>query len=524
MRKYEITGMSCAACQARVEKAVSNVEGVESCSVSLLTNSMGVSGSAEDKDIIEAVEKAGYGASVFGGGSSDGSAKGMDSKSAMEEALRDKESPVLVRRFVSSVVVLIILMYYSMGHMMWGWPVIFPIFENQVALATLEMLLAIIVMIINKKFFVSGFTSLFHGAPNMDTLVAMGSTASFGYSLVVLFLMIDAMGRGDMDLVMHHSMNLYFESAAMIPTLITIGKLLEAKSKGRTTDALKSLMKLSPKEAVIEKNGSETVVPIEDVKPGDIYILKAGDIVPVDGEIVSGNSALNEAALTGESIPVDKAEGDSVSAGTINTNGYLRCRATRVGEDTTLSQIIQMVSDAAATKAPLARIADKVSSVFVPVVITIAVITFVVWMIMGRDVSFSIARAISVLVISCPCALGLATPVAIMVGNGMGAKHGILYKTAEALEGAGRVGVVVLDKTGTITKGAPGVTDVDVADGITEDEFLKLAYSLEKMSEHPLAKAVVEYVEEKPNGLHNAGAVRLSNFETMPGAGVRGTD
>ena len=524
MRKYEITGMSCAACQARVEKAVSNVEGGESCSVSLLTNSMGVSGSAEDKDIIDAVEKAGYGASVFGGGSSDGSAKGMDSKSAMEEALRDKESPVLVRRLVSSVAVLIILMYYSMGHMMWGWPVIFPIFENHVALATLEMLLAIIVMIINKKFFVSGFTSLFHGAPNMDTLVAMGSTASFGYSLVVLFLMIDAMGRGDMDSVMHHSMNLYFESAAMIPTLITIGKLLEAKSKGRTTDALKSLMKLSPKEAVIEKNGSETVVPIEDVKPGDIYILKAGDIVPVDGEIVSGTSALNEAALTGESIPVDKAEGDSVSAGTINTNGYLRCRATRVGEDTTLSQIIQMVSDAAATKAPLARIADKVSAVFVPVVMTIAVITFVVWMIMGRDVSFSIARAISVLVISCPCALGLATPVAIMVGNGMGAKHGILYKTAEALEGAGRVGVVVLDKTGTITKGAPGVTDVDVADGITEDEFLKLAYSLEKMSEHPLAKAVVEYVEEKLNGLHNADAVGLSNFETLPGAGVRGTD
>ncbi|MBR6402399.1 MAG: heavy metal translocating P-type ATPase [Eubacterium sp.] len=524
MKKYEITGMSCAACQARVEKAVSKVEGVESCSVSLLTNSMGVNGTADDKDIIEAVEKAGYGASVFGG--AERSKNGLNGIEDMEEALRDKDSPVIVKRLISSVVVLVILMYYSMGHMMLGWPVIFPVFENHVALATLEMLLAIIVMVINKKFFNSGFTSLIHGFPNMDTLVALGSTASFGYSLVVLFLMIEAMGRHDMDMVMRYSMNLYFESAAMIPTLITVGKLLEAKSKGRTTDALKSLMKLAPKEAVLESEDFETLVPIEDVKPGDIYILKAGDIVPVDGVIISGSSALNEAALTGESIPVDKTEGDTVSAGTINTNGYLRCRATRVGEDTTLSQIIQMVGDAAATKAPLARIADKVSAVFVPAVIALAVITFAVWMVIGKDVSFSIARAISVLVISCPCALGLATPVAIMVGNGMGAKHGILYKTAEVLEEAGRVGVVVLDKTGTITKGTPGVTDIEKAEGISQDDFLQMAYSLEKRSEHPLAKAIVEYSEDGIAGLHNTKleAGELVDFETLPGAGVRGKD
>lgn len=529
MKKYEITGMSCAACQARVEKAVSNLEGVESCSVSLLTNSMGVTGSASDDDIIEAVEKAGYGASVFGTSNTVGSdSKTNSNNAALEEALKDKESPILARRLISSVIFLLILMYYSMGYSMWGFPVIFPILENKGCLAIFEMLLAIIVMIINKKFFVSGFKSLFHGSPNMDTLVALGSTASFGYSLAVLFLMIDAMGRNDMDMVMHHSMNLYFESAAMIPTLITVGKLLEAKSKGRTTDALKSLMKLAPQEALVMRDGKEVTLPIEEVVPGDIYILKAGDTVPVDGEVIEGSSALNESALTGESVPVDKTVGDTVSAGTINTNGYIKCRATRVGEGTTLSQIIQMVGDAAATKAPLARIADKVSAIFVPAVIGIALVTFIVWMIIGKDISFSIARAISVLVISCPCALGLATPVAIMVGNGVGAKNGILYKTAEALEETGKAGVVVLDKTGTITKGTPGVTDIYEADGISEKELLKLAYSIEKKSEHPLAKAVVDYVD----GLHNSNAggssglkieaIEIQDFQTLPGAGVSG--
>ncbi len=507
MRKFEVTGMSCAACQARVEKAVSGVDGVESCAVSLLTNSMGVEGTASDKDIIEAVEKAGYGASLFN----------IDDDS-VEDLLEDKETPILKKRLISSVIVLLILMYFSMGHMMLGWPVLIPAFENHVVLAVFEMILAIIVMIINKKFFISGFRSLFSGAPNMDTLVALGSTASFGYSLVELILMISASSKGDMDTVMKYSMNLYFESAAMIPTLITIGKLLEAKSKGKTTDALKSLLKLSPKKATVLRDDSEAIVDIDEVKVGDVYILRAGDIVPVDGEIIEGSSAINEAALTGESVPVDKQEGDTVSAGTINTNGFLKCKATRVGEDTTLSQIIQMVSDAAATKAPLARIADKVSSVFVPVVMGLALLTFIGWMIAGQTATYAIARAISVLVISCPCALGLATPVAIMVGNGMGAKNGILYKTAEAMEIAGRVGAVVLDKTGTITSGEPGVTDVVPADGITEDQLIEVAYALEKMSEHPLSGAIVRYAEEKRKTNEK---IKLEDFEVITGSGVK---
>ena len=508
MRKYEITGMSCAACQARVEKAVSGLEGVESCAVSLLTNSMGVEGTASDKEIIEAVEKAGYGAVVFGRDSS-------ADKSDIENSLKDKESPILVRRLISSCAVLVCLMYLSMGHTMWGWPV-FSFMDDHLVLAVTEMVLAIIVMVINKKFFTSGFRTLFSGAPNMDTLVALGSTASFGYSLAVLILMFRAYRAGDMAAVHSHMMNLYFESAAMIPTLITVGKLLEAKSKGRTTDALKSLLRLSPKEATVLREGKEQTIPVQEVQIGDIYILRAGDIVPVDGVVLEGVSAVNEAALTGESIPVDKAAGDSISAGTINSNGFLSCKATRVGEDTTLSQIIKMVEDAATTKAPLARIADKVSAVFVPVVILLAVLTFAGWMIAGQTVAYSIARGISVLVISCPCALGLATPVAIMVGNGMGAKNAVLYKTAEALESAGRVGVVVLDKTGTITKGEPGVTDICPAEGVAEEELLSVAYSLEKLSEHPLAKAVVEYVGDQ------ASSYKVKNFETLPGAGVRG--
>lgn len=498
MKKYKVTGMSCAACQARVEKAVSGVEGVSSCSVSLLTNSMGIEGSASDKAIIEAVEKTGYGAEI------------------MEDLqLEDRESPVLAKRLISSIIILIFLMYLSMGHMMWGWPI--PGFlENHVTIAVVEMILAIVVMVINKKFFISGFRSLFSGAPNMDTLVALGSTASFGYSLVELIIMGKASSSGDMDTVMKYAMNLYFESAAMIPTLITVGKLLEAKSKGRTTDALKSLMKLAPKKATVFRDAEEVEVDIEEVKVGDIYVLRTGDRVPVDGVIIEGNSAIDESALTGESIPVDKEEGDTVSAGTIISNGFLKCSATRVGEDTTLSQIIQMVGDAAATKAPLARIADKVSAIFVPVVMGLAVLTFIGWMIAGESVAFGIARAISVLVISCPCALGLATPVAIMVGNGMGARNGILYKTAEAMETIGRVGVVVMDKTGTITKGEPGVTNVIPAEGVSSEGLITLAYSLEKMSEHPLAGAVVRFAEK-----NNSSGVMLTNFETLSGAGVK---
>jgi Cu2+-exporting ATPase len=492
MKQYNVTGMSCASCSAHVEKAVKKVPGVTSCSVSLLTNSMAVEGTAKPSEIIKAVENAGYGASVKGAARESAGTKLAEE----EEALKDKETPVLKKRLFSSVVFLLILMYFSMGHMMLGWPVP-PIFENAASLAVLEMLIAIVVLVINRKFFTSGFRGLFHGAPNMDTLVALGSTASFGYSLAELFLMIDAMGRGDAAAVARYSMNLYFESAAMIPTLITVGKLLEAMSKGRTTDALKSLMKLAPKTAVIERDGAETEVPIEEVHRDDIFVVRPGENIPVDGVILDGSTAVNESALTGESIPVDKAAGDRVSAATINQSGFIRCRATRVGEDTTLSQIIQMVSDAAATKAPLARIADRVSAIFVPAVMGIALLTFAGWLLAGRDVGFAIARAITVLVISCPCALGLATPVAIMVGSGMGAKNGILYKTAQSLEETGRVKIVALDKTGTITAGVPKVTDIVPAEGIDEELLLKRANALEQKSEHPLAKAVVEYGKEK---------------------------
>ena len=513
MRKYEVTGMSCAACQARVEKVVSKLEGIESCSVSLLTNSMGVEGSASDEDIIKAVVDAGYGASVI-------DLSTTTSAESIEESLKDKESPILVRRLISSAVLLILLMYLSMGHMMLGWPIPSGL-HNPIIVSSIEMILALAVMIINKKFFVSGYRSLFSGAPNMDTLVALGSTASFGYSLVELFLIIKAYQSEDMGIAMEYAMNLYFESAAMIPTLITIGKLLEAKSKGRTTDALRSLVMLTPKEASIIRDGEERKVPIEEVSVDDIYVLRAGDSVPVDGVVIEGSSAIDESALTGESIPVDKSEGDIVSAGTINSNGFLKCRATRIGEDTTLYQIQKLVSDAAATKAPLARIADKVSAIFVPVVMLIAIITFIVWMLLGQEPGFAIARAISVLVISCPCALGLATPVAIMVGNGVGARNGILYKTAEALEGAGRIGVVVLDKTGTITKGTPEVTDVVPANGVSSEELLTVAYSLERLSEHPLASAVVRYVESRMESV--AGDIDITDFETIAGAGVRGS-
>ncbi len=513
MKKYEVTGMSCAACQARVEKAVSGVAGVESCSVSLLTNSMGVEGTASDDEIIKAVEAAGYGASSM-------DLAGRSSSETLEESLQDKESSVLVRRLISSAVLLICLMYLSMGHMMLGWPTPFGL-HNHIEIALAELILALAIMVINKKFFTSGFKSLIHGSPNMDTLVALGSTASFGYSLVEFYLIIKATSIGDKDTAMNYAMNLYFESAAMIPTLITIGKLLEAKSKGRTTNALKSLIALSPKEATILDHDKEKRVSIDEVKVGDIYILKAGDSVPVDGIVIEGSSAIDESVLTGESIPVDKAEGDKVSAGTINTNGFLKCKATRVGENTTLSQIQKLVSDAAATKAPLARIADKVSAVFVPSVMGIATITFIVWVMLGQTPGFAIARAISVLVISCPCALGLATPVAIMVGNGVGAKNGILYKTAEALETAGRIGVVVLDKTGTITKGTPEVTDVIPADGVSSEELLSVAYSLEKKSEHPLARAVTEYVDSNIENLNISDALQITDFETMAGAGVK---
>jgi Cu2+-exporting ATPase len=512
MKQYNVTGMSCASCSAHVEKAVKKVPGVTSCSVSLLTNSMAVEGTAKPSEIIKAVENAGYGASVKGAARESAGTKLAEE----EEALKDKETPVLKKRLFSSVVFLLILMYFSMGHMMLGWPVP-PIFENAASLAVLEMLIAIVVLVINRKFFTSGFRGLFHGAPNMDTLVALGSTASFGYSLAELFLMIDAMGRGDAAAVARYSMNLYFESAAMIPTLITVGKLLEAMSKGRTTDALKSLMKLAPKTAVIERDGAETEVPIEEVHRDDIFVVRPGENIPVDGVILDGSTAVNESALTGESIPVDKAAGDRVSAATINQSGFIRCRATRVGEDTTLSQIIQMVSDAAATKAPLARIADRVSAIFVPAVMGIALLTFAGWLLAGRDVGFAIARAITVLVISCPCALGLATPVAIMVGSGMGAKNGILYKTAQSLEETGRVKIVALDKTGTITAGVPKVTDIVPAEGIDEELLLKRANALEQKSEHPLAKAVVEYGKEK-----QVPAEEAEGFQALPGNGLRG--
>ena len=512
MEQYNITGMSCAACSARVEKAVSKVPGVTACSVSLLTNSMGVEGSASSSDIIRAVTEAGYGASPKSTSrttATDGSAPSW----ADDEALKDRETPKLKKRLIFSGLILLVLMYFSMGHMMWGWPAP-AAFENHVFLGVFEMLLAIAVMIINGKFFTSGFRSLFHGAPNMDTLVALGSTASFVYSLAELFLMILAQGDGDHATVMKYGMNLYFESAAMIPTLITIGKMLEAMSKGRTTDALKGLMQLAPKTAVLLVDGQETEVGIESVKTGDIFVVRPGENIPVDGVILEGSTSVNESALTGESIPVDKEAGDSVSAATINQQGYIRCRATRVGEDTTLAQIIRTVSDAAATKAPLARIADKVSGVFVPAVIGISLLTLIGWMLAGRTFSFAIARAISVLVISCPCALGLATPVAIMVGSGMGAKNGILYKTAASLEGAGRTQIVALDKTGTITEGQPKVTDL-IPHQIEASRLLTLAAALEKKSEHPLAKAVIARAD--------AEGIRIpevSGFAALPGNGL----
>ena len=510
MEQYTVTGMSCAACSARVEKAVSKVPGVTSCSVSLLTNSMGVEGSADPASIISAVEAAGYGASV----------KGADKKAntlaADEAALEDKETPVLKRRLIASVGFLLVLMYFSMGHMMWGWPLPAWFQDNHIAMGIVQMILAAIVMVINQKFFISGFKSLWHRAPNMDTLVAMGSMASFVWSVYVLLAMTRAQVDGNMDAVMNYMMDFYFESAAMILTLITVGKMLEAKSKGRTTDALKSLMKLAPKTAVLVRDGKEVTVSIDQVQTGDIFVVRPGENIPVDGRILEGHSAVNESALTGESIPVDKEAGDLVSAATINQSGFIKCEATRVGEDTTLSQIIKMVSDAAATKAPIAKIADKVSGVFVPAVITIAVITTIVWLIAGQSVGYALARGISVLVISCPCALGLATPVAIMVGNGMGAKNGILFKTAVSLEETGRVQIVALDKTGTITSGEPKVTDIYPADGENEESLLREAAILEQKSEHPLAKAILEKVKEKKWMLEEA-----EEFEALPGNGLK---
>ena len=515
MKQYTVTGMSCAACSTRVEKAVSKVPGVTSCSVSLLTNSMGVEGSATDQEIIKAVADAGYGASAKDAeGEKNG---GANSAAASEEALADHETPILKKRLLYSVGFLLVLMYFSMGHMMWNWPLPAFMDGNHVMMGLVQLYLTVIIMVINQKFFINGFKSLFHGAPNMDTLVALGSFASFGYSSYALFAMTYAEHQGDAEAVMGYMHEFYFESAAMILTLITVGKMLEARSKGKTTDALKSLMKLSPKTAVVEKEGKETEVPVEQVRIGDVFVVRPGENIPVDGVVLEGNSAVNEAALTGESIPVDKQAGDRVSAATINQSGFIRCEANRVGEDTTLSQIIRMVSDAAATKAPIAKVADKVSGIFVPAVISIAVLTVIVWLIAGESVGFALARGISVLVISCPCALGLATPVAIMVGNGMGAKNGILFKTAVSLEETGKVEIVALDKTGTITSGEPKVTDVLAADGTSEEELLKLAYSLESRSEHPLAKAIVAYGAEK-----QAEQIPVSEFKALPGNGLEG--
>ena len=499
MKQYNITGMSCAACANRIEKTVAHINGVDSCSVSLLTNSMGVEGTASSESIIQAIENIGYGASE----------KGVEK--VKDDSLVDHETPKLKKRLITSLIFLILLMYLSMGHMMWKWPV--PSFlENHVSLAVTEMLLTIIILVINKAFFINGYKSLFQLSPNMDALVALGSSASFGYSLVVLYLMIDAMSQGQMMKVMSLGHDLYFESAAMIPTLITVGKMLEAMSKGRTTDALKSLMDLAPQTAVIIKDNKEVTVSIDEVNKGDLFVVRPGENIPVDGVIVEGSTAIDESALTGESIPVDKTVNDTVSGATLNQSGFIKVRATRVGEDTTLSQIIQMVSDAASTKAPIAKKADQVSGIFVPVIIGIALVTFIVWMILGKSIGFSIARAISVLVISCPCALGLATPVAIMVGNGMGAKHGILFKTSESLEVAGSVDIIALDKTGTITKGTPVVTDV-VPYKIEKEVLLNYASSLEKKSEHPLGKAVTDYYQ---------GNEDVEDFEILPGHGLRG--
>ncbi len=504
--------MSCAACSSRVEKAVSKVPGVTSCSVSLLTNSMGVEGTSSEQEIIKAVADAGYGASKKG----EGTAKTQSSSvSAGEDMLKDRTTPALKKRLIASLGFLIVLMYFSMGHMMWGWPVPGFMKDNHVMMGLLQMLLTITVMVINQKFFISGFKGLIHRAPNMDTLVALGSGASFVYSTYALFAMTDAQMHGDMDAVMSYMHDFYFESAAMILALITVGKMLEARSKGKTTDALKGLMKLAPKTAVVIRGEKEVQVSIEQVQKGDCFVVKPGENIPVDGEVIEGNSAVNESALTGESIPVDKAVGDKVSAATVNQSGYLKCRATRVGEDTTLSQIIQMVSDAAATKAPIAKIADRVSGVFVPMVITIAVLTIIVWLIAGQSIGFALSRGIAVLVISCPCALGLATPVAIMVGNGMGARNGIMFKTAVSLEETGKMQIVALDKTGTITSGEPKVTDIIPAAGVTEDTLLKCAYALENKSEHPLARAILENAKEE-----NAGIEEVTGFQALPGNGL----
>ena len=538
--------MSCAACSARVEKAVSKVPGVESCSVSLLTNSMGVEGTASPEEIIKAVEKAGYGASRKNTGRGSGrSANGPSAgeavnggtgagrdMSAGEDALKDRETPLLKKRLLASLGFLIVLMYFSMGHMMWNWPLPGFLAENHVAMGLVQLLLTIVIMVINQRFFVSGFKSLMHGAPNMDTLVALGAGAAFGYSTYALFAMTDAQVKGNMELVMSYMHEFYFESAAMILTLITVGKMLEARSKGKTTDALKSLMKLAPKTAVVLRDNVETEVPIEQVNQGDIFVVRPGENIPVDGVVMEGNSAVNEAALTGESIPVDKSAGSQVSAATVNQSGFLKCRATRVGEDTTLSQIIRMVSDAAATKAPIAKVADKVSGVFVPIVITIAAITILVWLLAGEGIGFALARGISVLVISCPCALGLATPVAIMVGNGMGAKNGILFKTAVSLEETGKTQIVALDKTGTITSGEPEVTDVITAEGVAKEELLKAAAALEAKSEHPLAKAVLKYVGQvatagqenrtEQSTVQEPYLPEITDFKALPGNGLSG--
>lgn len=509
MEQYSVTGMTCAACQARVEKVVSNVPGVTDVSVSLLTNSMGVEGTATSADIVAAVEKAGYHASV----------KGAQMESSQgAEALADTETPKLLKRLIISLIFLMPLMYLSMGHMMWNWPLPGFLNNNHVGMGLAQLLFTVIIMVINQRFFISGFTSLIHRAPNMDTLVAMGATAAFGYSTYALFAITVAQTSGNDKLVMSYMHEFYFESAAMILTLITLGKTLEAYSKGKTTDALKSLMNLAPKMATVIRNEQEMLISADQVKKGDIFLVKPGESIPVDGIVLEGNSAIDEAALTGESIPVDKAVGDTVSAATINQSGFIKCEATRVGEDTTLSQIIKMVSNAAATKAPIAKIADKVSGIFVPAVITIAIITIIGWILAGESVGFALARGISVLVISCPCALGLATPVAIMVGNGVGAKHGILFKTAVSLEEAGKVDIVALDKTGTITNGQPKVTDILPVDGISEQELLETAFSLEKKSEHPLAKAIVEYGEEK-----NFTVSVVDNFKAVPGNGLTGT-
>ena len=527
MKQYIVTGMSCAACSSRVEKAVSKVEGVENCSVSLLTNSMGVEGTASDEAVIKAVEDAGYGASLKtshtasdkSGTSQKSGSQGM--YASQDDMLKDRVTPVLKKRLITSVGFLIVLMYISMGHMMWGWPLPSILEGNHVAMGLIQMLLTIIIMVINQKFFISGFRGLLHKAPNMDTLVALGSGAAFVYSTYALFAMTDAQVRMDMDGVMHYMHEFYFESAAMILTLITVGKMLEAHSKGKTTDAIKSLMKLAPKTANIIRDGSELNVPVENVKKGDIFIVRPGENIPVDGIVVEGSSAVNEAALTGESIPVDKSAGDNVSAATLNQSGFLKCEASRVGEDTTLSQIIQMVSDAAATKAPIAKIADRVSGVFVPAVITIALITIVVWLIAGQSVGFALARGISVLVISCPCALGLATPVAIMVGNGMGAKNGMMFKTASSLEETGKIDIVALDKTGTITSGEPKVTDIICADGFGKNDLLENAYSIEMLSEHPLAKAVTGYVKDNKRDIFNK-KYNITEFRALAGNGLSG--